>query len=421
MKIEPVPLFSSARELLIFSAAVMALFFVSLGSEYYDYRRLTRFDDATVRATVVQQYEKSRQDKTYQVLKLRTDRGATFFMTAHTSFRKLLGYEVTVWLKTERLGFFEYLKGFFAHGSIETVSPQRQWKYRVADRIASQHDDGRIGALFAALFAATPIEKKMRERIGGLGIGHLLAISGFHIGLLGGMLYWLLRYPYRFFQSRWFPWRSAKRDLFVIGAAAMYGYVQFLQMPPSVLRAFAMTLIGFLFYDRGIKVLSFLSLLMAVLLLVAFWPRLLFSIGFWLSVAGVFYIFMFLRRYEARGTVFKFIGIHVWVYAMMLPVSLTIFGTFSLLHPLSILWTMLFILFYPLALLLHLAGAGGVLDGAVSALLELPAVSAGVDTGPFLPAAWIGLSLLVLSSKTVERFIPYLAVAVFIGAVYQVA
>ncbi|MEJ2468867.1 MAG: ComEC/Rec2 family competence protein, partial [Campylobacterales bacterium] len=175
---------------------------------------------------------------------------------------------MSVWLKTDRLDFFDYLKGFFGHGYIETVAPRREWKYRVADKIASQHDDGRIGALFAALFTATPIESKTRAQIGALGIGHLLAISGFHIGLLGGILFWLLRYPYRFAQSRWFPWRSAKRDLFLLSAALIGGYVLFLQMPPSVLRAFAMMLIGFLFYDRGIKVLSFQSLLIAVLLLV---------------------------------------------------------------------------------------------------------------------------------------------------------
>jgi competence protein ComEC len=421
MKIEPVPLFSTVRELLFFSLAVAALLLVSLGSEYMDYGRLSRFDDATVRATIVKQYEKSKKGRRYQVLKLRTEEGATFYMTANTSLRQLRGYKVSVWLKTDRLDFFDYLKGFFGHGYIETVAPRREWKYRVADKIASQHDDGRIGALFAALFTATPIESKTRAQIGALGIGHLLAISGFHIGLLGGILFWLLRYPYRFAQSRWFPWRSAKRDLFLLSAALIGGYVLFLQMPPSVLRAFAMMLIGFLFYDRGIKVLSFQSLLIAVLLLVALWPRLLFSMGFWLSAAGVFYLFVFLRRFETRSLLFKFIGIHVWVYAMMLPVSLAIFGTFSRLHPLSIVWTMLFILFYPLALLLHLFGKGGLLDGPMRALLQLPAVPVNLEAGYSLLAAWIVLSILVLPSKTVERLLPYLAAAVFVGAVYQVA
>jgi competence protein ComEC len=421
MKIEPLPLFSSVRELLVFSLAVAALFLASLGSEYIDYSRLARFEDATVRATVVKQYEKSTKQRRYQVLKLRTEQGAVFYMTAHTSLRQLCGYKVSVRLKTDRLGFFDYLKGFFAHGYIETVAPQREWKYRVADRIASQHADGRIGALFAALFTATPIESKTRTQIGGLGIGHLLAISGFHIGLLSGILFWLLRYPYRFAQSRWFPWRSAKRDLFLMSAALICGYVLFLQMPPSVLRAFAMMLIGFFFYDRGIKVLSFQSLLIAVLLLVALWPRLLFSMGFWLSAAGVFYLFVFLRRFEARSVLFKFIGIHIWVYAMMLPVSLAIFGTFSRLHPFSIVWTMLFILFYPLALLLHLVGEGGLLDGLTRALLQLPAVPVKLEAGYPLLAAWTVLSLLVLPSKTVERLLPYLAAAVFVGAVYQIA
>ncbi|MEJ2468866.1 MAG: ComEC/Rec2 family competence protein, partial [Campylobacterales bacterium] len=133
------------------------------------------------------------------------------------------------------------------------------------------------------------------------------------------------------------------------------------------------------------------------------------------------YLFVFLRRFETRSLLFKFIGIHVWVYAMMLPVSLAIFGTFSRLHPLSIVWTMLFILFYPLALLLHLFGKGGLLDGPMRALLQLPAVPVNLEAGYSLLAAWIVLSILVLPSKTVERLLPYLAAAVFVGAVYQVA
>ncbi|MEJ2468868.1 MAG: hypothetical protein P8Y51_07375 [Campylobacterales bacterium] len=65
MKIEPVPLFSTVRELLVFSLAVAALLLVSLGSEYMDYGRLSRFDDATVRATIVKQYEKSKKGRRY--------------------------------------------------------------------------------------------------------------------------------------------------------------------------------------------------------------------------------------------------------------------------------------------------------------------------------------------------------------------
>jgi competence protein ComEC len=65
---------------------------------------------------------------------------------------------------------------------------------------------------------------------------------------------------------------------------------------------------------------------------------------------------------------------HVWVYMMMLPVSLSLFETFDVVHLLSIGWTMLFMLFYPVALGLHLIGEGGLLESAVISLLGLPTI-----------------------------------------------
>lgn len=421
MKLEPPQLLASRQEVLVFFGLVFLLFITSLLGEYRTYRQLTRYDDAIVAATVEQQYEKRREGSAYQVVKLRSESGAPFFITVPTALRNLQGYEVLVWLKTDRLDFWHYLGGFFANGAIDAVSPQRQWKFRVGEWIAGQHAEPRSGALFAALFTATPLPQDLRESLARLGISHLLAISGFHLGLLSLFLFVLLRLPYRYLQARLFPWRNARRDLFYAAAAVLWGYALFLHYPPSVLRAFAMMLIGFILYDRGLRLLSFQTLGIAVVLLIAFWPRLLFSAGFWLSVAGVFYIFLFLQRFADRGGLFTFVGIHLWVYAMMLPIGLALFGTFSALHPLSVFWTMAFILFYPLALLLHTVGAGGVLDTLVDWILELPATPVHIEFGVWFLGAWIGLSLLALPFKTVKMLLPFLAAAVFVGAVYQVA
>jgi competence protein ComEC len=421
MKIESIPLFRSIQETLIFIAGVCALFLFSFGSDYLDYKRLTRFDDSEVEATVLQQYPRLDGNRRYRVLKLRTDDGTTFYMAVGDALRDLRGYSVCIFVRTPSLSFWDYMKGFYARGYVEAVYPQRLANYRVAEWIRAQHDDPEAGELFAAMFTAAPLSAEMHQKLSALGISHLLAISGFHISLLGGLLFLLLRLPYRWLQSRYFPWRSAKRDLFILGAGIMLGYVLFLQMTPSVLRAFAMTLIGFFFYDRGIRVVSFQSLLITVLLLCALWPKLLFSMGFWLSVSGVFYIFLFLQRFEDAGKTAAFIGMHIWVYLMMLPIAVGIFGTFSALHPLSILWTMLFIPFYPLALLAHLLGQGAVLDGALHTLLSLETHPVHWKPDSVLVAAWIALSLLVPVSQTVKRLFPYLAAAVFVGAVYQVA
>ena len=421
MKIEPVPLFASKKEAAVFASFLLFVLVVTLGVEYRKYREMTRFDDAEINATVLQQYAKETSGRHYQVLKLRLDDGPDVFMTASERLRDLTGYEVRVWLRTGRIGFLDYLKGFFLHGYIEGVSSNKALKYRLADRIRNAHANPEAGELFAALFIATPISKTVRRKLSVLGISHLLAISGFHIALLSLILFWVMYYPYIFLQSRWFPWRNRKRDLFLLTSALLFGYALVLDFPPSVLRAFAMMLTGFFLYDRGIKVVSFSSLLIVVLLLSALWPRLVFRLGFWLSVGGVFYIFLFLQTFAGRSRFFRFVGMHVWVYLMLLPWMLVIFGTFSSWHPLSVVWTMGFVLFYPLALMLHLFGTGGVLDPLIQRLLAVTSEPAVLEIGSGWLLLWVLLGAYAAKSELVKRLLFYLSLAVFVGAVYQIA
>ena len=59
-----------------------------------------------------------------------------------------------------------------------------------------------------------------------------------------------------------------------------------------------MLIIGFILHDRGFKIISMQTLFLTMAILIAFFPRLAFSIGFYLSIFGVFYIFLFLLHYE---------------------------------------------------------------------------------------------------------------------------
>lgn len=421
MKLDPVPLFGSFRETTVFAAVMAFIFIGSLALEYHRYRDLTRFDDAEVNATVLNQYVKQKGSRHYHVLKLRLGSGALFYMTGSMRLRDLKGYTVRVWIRTGEMTYLEYLKGFYARGYVKAMAPEPEGRYAFSDAVASQHSDAKAGELFGALFAATPVSYDTRQRLSALGISHLLAISGFHMGALSLILFWLLRYPYRFAQSRWFPWRHGRRDLFVAAAFVLIGYASFLGGVPSVLRALAMMLIGFFLYDRGIRVLNLQTLLIALTILLAFWPRLLFSVGFWLSAAGVFYIFLFLRAFNGRKKVFHFVGLHVWVYVMMLPWGLYLFESFSLLHPISIVWTMAFVLFYPTVLLAHLIGEGSLLDPLLLALLQSGDTGASVSLSPWSAGAFLLLSLFAFESQKVKWLLGGFASAVFVGAVYQVA
>ena len=421
MKLEPVPLFLSRRDVVGFIVIVTLILIASLGREYANFAQLTRFDDAEVAATVVSQYTKTKGDRHYEVLRLRMKNGASFYMTGPTTLRDLQGYEIRALIRTEGLTFLDYLRGFFARGYIEATAPGRTARYRLARRIEAMHGDRRIGAVFAALFATVPVGAELRERLGIFGVSHLLAISGFHVGLLSVSLFWLLAPFYRFFQSRCFPWRNIRRDLFMVVAVLMFGYVALLDAPPSMLRAYAMLLIGFVLHDRGVKLVSVASLAVAAALLAAIWPRLMFSIGFWLSVSGVFFVFSFLRLFRFRHKAARFFWLHWWVYAAMLPIGLRLFGLFSLWHVLSPLWTMAFVVFYPIEIVLHLAGAGDALDGLLRLWLAIPCTPSSVHMAGWTLVPLGVLGMLQLKVQPVKWLFLAYAAAVFVGAVYQVA
>lgn len=372
------------------------------------------------------QYTKSKPTKkgklrTYQVLKLKSDSGLSFYTIAPKNLDSIKGKRVEMEIWAGSISFYEYLRTFFAYGKILAVYEEDSLREKVALKIASQHQDTNISHIYNALFLAKPLERDLQTHFSSLGISHLIAISGFHLGVLSGVLFFLLRLPYRFLQEHYFPFRSASRDSFIIIAFVLLIYMLFLETPPSLLRAFGMLIVGFVLYDRGIEIVSMQTLFVTLLLLLALFPILLFSLGFWLSGFGVFYIFLFLIHFRHLSYWRQFFLLPIWVYLMMLPFSLAIFGSFSLLHPLSILWTELFVIFYPLSLFLHLVGFGDLLDFALHVLLELaPNASSTKLPMPLLGVA-IFLSLLSIFKRRTLYVLLLFCSGIFIYFIYDVA
>ncbi len=363
------------------------IFCASLLFKYNTYKRVSEFNDYTSRVWVEKQYMKG----TYWVLKLQSTEGFFFYTTSRDDLKELDGYYLKVKIFTEGLDFISFLKGFYAPSVLLSREQLRQERYLLMDKLTEIHQD-RILSLFQALFFAGPLDKFTRDQLSALGINHLLAISGFHLGVLGFILFFLFKAVYRPVQERFFPYRNAHRDISVVVLTVLFLYLCFLNLVPSLLRAFAMSAFAYIIYDRGVKVLSFSSLLIVVIFLIAIWPTLLFTLGFWLSVAGVFYIFLFLHHMSGLKAWQSFVLLHLWVYLAMLPIVHLFFGTFSLYQLYSPLLTMLFILFYPVELLLHLIVRGDLLDPVLYYLLHLPIKTIEI----FLPL-WSFVGYLVFS------------------------
>jgi len=423
--IEKVSLFRNRRDFFHFLLLAFTFLSLSISLEFYNYKELTKFDSQLVNATVLKQYTKTKltktgKTKTYQVLKLKSEDGFTFYSTASKKLSNIQYKNIQLEAWAGDISFYEYMRGFFCFSKILQVYEDDSYKTKLNNFIDSQHQNRDISLLYQALFSAKQLPRELQTLFSNLGVSHLIAISGFHLGVLSGVLFFLFKYPYKFLQNRYFPYRSYKIDSFIFISFSLLIYLLFLDSPPSLLRAFVMLLVGFIFYDRGIKLISMQTLLVTVLLILALFPRLFFSIGLWLSVSGVFYIFLFLIHLKSLNKIWQFLLMPFWVYFLMLPFSLIIFGNFSIYHPLSIIWTSLFSLFYPIEIFLHLINYGYLLDPLLNKMMLVDTKSVKIELNVWYLAVTVILSLLSIRKKKFLYLLLLYSFSFFIYAIYYV-
>jgi competence protein ComEC len=139
------------------------------------------------------------------------------------------------------------------------------------------------------------ISPALREAFNRAGVGHLLAISGLHIGIVATgaffCLAWLLSYCKPLL---WHAW--SKKTAVVLSMAPVFAYGLLAGMSPSTQRAVIMVtifLLTFLF-EREHDLVNTLALAAMLILIVD--PPALFSISFQLSFAAVLVIIYSLSR-----------------------------------------------------------------------------------------------------------------------------
>jgi competence protein ComEC len=149
-----------------------------------------------------------------------------------------------------------------------------------------------------------------------------------------------------------------------------------------------------------------------MLILVALFPSLLVSLGFGLSVAGVFYIFLLLQYSKGVKTwMITLIFIPLGIFILMLPDVHTVFGVTSGYQLLSPLLSLLFVPFYPLVIVLHLLGFGGLFDTVLLDLFSIPQSSTEVLFPLWALLGYSGLSIGAIWSK--KLFYTVISVALF--------
>jgi competence protein ComEC len=361
-----VNIFSNKKEYLLFGVLIFLIFTSSLFLKYIEFQKFTKFDISTQKVFVEQQYWK--KDKF--ILKLRTENGFRFYTSSKEKIINLQGFLINIDIKIYKsFTFFQYLSGTFLFTKNISIASGIENRYKITEYFKKIHQNEKIAELYSTLFLATPISKNLREDLGKLGVSHLAVLSGFHTGFIIGFIFMLSYIFYKPIHKYFMPYRNLVKDTAIFSIFVITGYLIFLGNPPSFLRAVSMFLISFLIFDRNLLKSKFEVLFLAVIILIAFQPTLIFSLGFWFSVSGVFYILLYLKYIKLPIWIDIFL-INLWVFLAMLPIVHFIFPIFYFAQLLSPIWTILFSIFYPISAVLHIVGYPALFDEVLSNFLN---------------------------------------------------
>ncbi|MCQ2932787.1 ComEC/Rec2 family competence protein [Helicobacter pylori] len=416
-------LLATPKEYLWCGVFLSLLLAINLYLEYLNYQKLDFSKPTSLNAQILLQYPKTKDQKTYFVLKLQS-KGMIFYTTIKEPLKNLQYRHAHFFGKIKSCSFLESLKSCFFQTYSFSLTRKQDFKSHARHFIDSAHSNALVGNLYRALFIGDSLNKDLRDRANALGINHLLAISGFHLGILSASVYFLFSLFYTPLQKRYFPYRNAFYDIGVLVWVFLLGYLLLLDFLPSFFRAFLMGLLGFLACFFGVRILSFKLLVLACCIAIALLPKLLFSVGFLLSVCGVWYIFLFLKHtqifFKDSSFLMRFfqaIALSVLVFLNMLIIAHAFFPMFSPYQLFSIPLGLIFIVFFPLSLFLHAVGLGSLLDNILNMPLVIPTIS--VPSPLWLLGAHLFLTILSARFFKVYLSMNVLSAGFFLYCCYQ--
>lgn len=158
------------------------------------------------------------------------------------------------------------------------------WRIRVQQRLSAAMPETDSALIMGMLFGGYEgIERQTAREFASTGIVHILSVSGAHIALVAGAVFWLCR------------WLGLSDSWAVVPAAlAMAGYGMVSGFSAPVLRSVLMGLLGLVGLSLGRQGSARQVLWLVALAMLVYEPRSLFDISFQLSVgctAGLLYLY----------------------------------------------------------------------------------------------------------------------------------
>jgi competence protein ComEC len=194
------------------------------------------------------------------------------------------GIEGSAWVKAEKLKRTGCRPPTAASWRIQGV---RRRLSRLIDAAGDEKTADERAVLKALVYGdRSGIDSGLRQRFNRAGVGHLLAISGLHVGIVASVVFGCLCWIFSFCPPLlWRGWGRRWAAAATLVPVLAYGILA--GMSPSTQRAEIMVAVflAALILGRGTDIVNTLAL--AALLILAFYPPALFSISFQLSFAAV--------------------------------------------------------------------------------------------------------------------------------------
>lgn len=383
---------------IILFCVLIGLCFVNLFIKYQTFLEMKK--GRVFEATIVLHYTKKENSERF---KLQDTQGNVFYATYKGKFKSLIGKKASVYGKIYRCNFLQFLRSCNIYNSSLSLIPSQDKKRVLRNFINAQHENTLSANLYNALFFADNLEKPLRQSSIALGLAHIIAISGFHLAVLSLMFY-IIICPFYFLFHRFFCYRNAVYDLGLLGLIFAYCYLVLIDFEPSFLRAFLMACFAYLILFCGLKITNFLNLLLCVLFALSWNISLLFHIGFLLSIAGVFCIFLFMRHVGILLAGYKLlqkvlIGVILFdciIFMQMIPIVHYFFPQFSPYQLVSIPLSICFVFLFPLVIVAHVFGFGDIFDSFILEVVEHEFILSSLYTPLWFLAIYLLLCLLAI-------------------------
>lgn len=335
---------------------LIAVFCLQVHLKFLDFCEFLEQDSYELK--INNNYLKTKNNKSYYVLAL----AYKDVLIYTTTKKEIKSNQISLkFAAKNKLNFYEYLQARFYLPSYALEELDEIKENAFVSYFINQHENLTMKQFFGALFFAKSISKDLRDSVNYYGIAHLLAISGYHLGLIYSIFFFIFSIIYKYFQKRFFPYRSIHFDLGIIIFIILALYFYEIGLVASYFRSFIMAILGFYFIIRAIKILSFSHLFLAFFICIAINPSFLFNVGFFFSCLGVFYIFLFIYHFNANSLT-KLICLELSTFFAMVAPVLYFFPLLSFQQLLGIILTPIFVIFYPLVLFLHIINLGDLLD-----------------------------------------------------------